>query len=294
MISVIIPLYNKEKCIRKTIDSILNQKGFSDFEIVVVDDGSTDRSCSIVETISDNRVVLYHKKNGGVSAARNYGALLAKGDWITFLDADDLFYPDALSIFNNLISRYPDDELFVANFKWLCNGQLRMNSRYMEFISENPAKDIAIGRFYIRPGSFCISKRGYINSGGFDERLSFNEDREYGIRVSSLLRVVYSPKFVMEYITENSSASIKVHPLEKDFVFYFRNKNMSNWYVKYMYLKKIISSVNMKKKCGDDRSVKVLDELINSKFSLLFQVQAKLFDLFLFRLYKYLILNKRL
>mgnify|MGYP004475464189 CR=1 FL=1 len=294
MISVIIPLYNKEKCIRKTIDSILNQKGFSDFEIVVVDDGSTDRSCRIVETISDNRVVLYHKKNGGVSAARNYGALLAKGDWITFLDADDLFYPDALSIFHNLISRYPDDELFVANFKWLCNGQLRMNSRCMEFISENPAKDIAIGRFYIRPGSFCISKRGYINSGGFDERLSFNEDREYGIRVSSLLRVVYSPKFVMEYITENSSASIKVHPLEKDFVFYFRNKNMSNWYVKYMYFKKIISSVNMKKKCGDDRSVKVLDELINSKFSLLFQVQAKLFDLFLFRLYKCLILSKRL
>lgn len=62
MISVIIPLYNKEKCIRKTIDSILNQKGFSDFEIVVVDDGSTDESCRIVETISDNRVVLYHKK----------------------------------------------------------------------------------------------------------------------------------------------------------------------------------------------------------------------------------------
>ena len=116
MISVIIPLYNKEKCIRKTIDSILNQKGFSDFEIVVVDDGSTDESCRIVETISDNRVVLYHKKNGGVSSARNYGALLAKGNWITFLDADDLFYPDALSIFQNLISRYPDDELFVANF----------------------------------------------------------------------------------------------------------------------------------------------------------------------------------
>lgn len=294
MISIIIPLYNKEKCIRKTIDSILNQKGFSDFEIVVVDDGSTDESCRIVETISDNRVVLYHKKNGGVSSARNYGALLAKGNWITFLDADDLFYPDALSIFQNLISRYPDDELFVANFKWICDGQLRMNSRCKEFISENPTKDIAIGRFYLRPGSFCISKRGYMISGGFDERLSFNEDREYGIRVSSLLRVVYSPHFVMEYITENSSASIKSHPLEKDFIFYLLNINMSNWYIKYMYLKKIKSSIKMKNKCGEDCSVKVLNDLKDRKFSLMFKFQAKLFDLFLFRLYKYLILKKML
>uniref|UniRef100_UPI002666B07F glycosyltransferase family 2 protein n=1 Tax=Holdemanella biformis TaxID=1735 RepID=UPI002666B07F len=86
LVSIIIPLYNKESSIRSTIDSVLNQN-FSNFEIVVVDDGSTDNSSTIVKNINDNRIHYYYKDNEGVSVARNYGVQKAFGEWVMFLDA---------------------------------------------------------------------------------------------------------------------------------------------------------------------------------------------------------------
>lgn len=88
MISVVIPLYNKEPIIKKTLNSVLSQD-YSDFEVVVVDDGSTDNSVAIVESIAGPRIRLIKQENGGPSKARNTGVKNAKGDWIVFLDADD-------------------------------------------------------------------------------------------------------------------------------------------------------------------------------------------------------------
>ena len=86
--SVIVPLYNKELYIENTILSILKQS-YTDFEIIVVDDGSTDNSYEIVERIQDSRIRLVSKKNGGVSAARNYGISLARYSYIVCIDGDD-------------------------------------------------------------------------------------------------------------------------------------------------------------------------------------------------------------
>lgn len=86
-VSIIMPLYNKEIYVRNAIESVLCQT-FSDFELIVVDDGSTDNSFNIVQdyTKKDNRIVLIKKENGGVSEARNVGLSHAKGEWIQFLD----------------------------------------------------------------------------------------------------------------------------------------------------------------------------------------------------------------
>lgn len=86
--SIVIPLYNKEKYISKTLLSVLNQT-FKEFEIIVVDDGSTDNSCNIVESINDSRIKLIKQKNAGPSKARNTGIKNAVGKYIAFLDADD-------------------------------------------------------------------------------------------------------------------------------------------------------------------------------------------------------------
>ena len=83
LFSVIIPLYNKEKCIKDTIFSVLSQT-YANFEIIVVDDGSTDNSATNVKSINDYRIKYYYKDNGGVSSARNYGISKAKGGWIFF------------------------------------------------------------------------------------------------------------------------------------------------------------------------------------------------------------------
>ena len=93
--SVIIPLYNKETTILKTLDSVLAQT-YPHFEVVVVDDGSTDRSAELVTSLADSRIRYFKKENGGPSSARNLGVEKAEKEWLLFLDADDLLLGNAL------------------------------------------------------------------------------------------------------------------------------------------------------------------------------------------------------
>lgn len=90
MISIIIPIYNSEATLRRCLDSVINQS-ISDWELLLVDDGSTDKSGEVCDEYAakDKRIKVFHKINGGVSSARNTGLNYAKGDWIAFIDADD-------------------------------------------------------------------------------------------------------------------------------------------------------------------------------------------------------------
>ena len=93
--SIIIPLYNKGKTIRDTLNSIICQS-FVNYEVLVINDGSTDNSCEEVLRIVDKRIILFTKENGGPSSARNYGMDKAVGEYVYFLDGDDKIIPDAL------------------------------------------------------------------------------------------------------------------------------------------------------------------------------------------------------
>src|SRR4028118_1589922 len=95
LISVIIPVYNGEKTIRETIESILNQT-FTDFELIVINDGSQDATLEIVECIQDSRLKVFSYPNAGQAASRNQGISHACGRYISFIDADDLWAPDKL------------------------------------------------------------------------------------------------------------------------------------------------------------------------------------------------------
>ena len=96
MFSIIIPLYNKADYIAETLKSVLNQT-YCDYEVIVVNDSSTDNSLEVASSFQDERIHIYTKENEGVSAARNYGIMHAKYDYIAFLDADDIWMPDKLS-----------------------------------------------------------------------------------------------------------------------------------------------------------------------------------------------------
>ncbi len=103
--TVVIPLYNKERHIERAIKSVLNQN-FQDFELIIIDDGSTDKSVEEAMKIKDYRIKIVKKENGGVSSARNKGVEESQYNYIGFLDADDAWKPDFLESIKNLIEKY--------------------------------------------------------------------------------------------------------------------------------------------------------------------------------------------
>ena len=131
MISVIIPLYNKEQTILSSIESVLSQS-FQDIELIVVDDGSTDSSVSVVESIGDSRLTLIKQENAGPSAARNTGLHSAHGEWIVFLDADDELCEDALTVMHNKCALYPDADIIDFNKYIRKDGKLTLQKHPIE------------------------------------------------------------------------------------------------------------------------------------------------------------------
>lgn len=117
MISVIIPLYNKAASIGLTLRAVLEQT-FQDFEVVVVDDGSTDGGADVVRAVDDARIRLVCQPNAGVSAARNRGVSEARGEFVAFLDADDLWRPTYLETQFALTRKYPDCAVFATNYEF--------------------------------------------------------------------------------------------------------------------------------------------------------------------------------
>lgn len=118
MFSVIIPLYNKADTIERAVRSVLAQT-FPQFELIIVDDGSTDGGAEVVRSISDPRIRLIRKENGGVSSARNAGIEASKFEYVTFLDADDEYLPDCLETYRVLIEKYPAVGCWAAGYRYL-------------------------------------------------------------------------------------------------------------------------------------------------------------------------------
>lgn len=110
LVSVVIPIFNVEKYLEKCVNSLVNQI-YKNLEIILVDDGSTDNSGNIANELSksDNRIKVYHKKNGGLSDARNFGIKQAKGKYIGFIDSDDYIENEMYEfLYNNLIENKAD------------------------------------------------------------------------------------------------------------------------------------------------------------------------------------------
>ncbi len=114
-VSIVIPLYNKAPYVERAVRSVLNQT-FSDFELIVIDDGSEDGGDRIVEAIKDPRIRLIRQENAGPGDARNHGIELAQGQFIAFLDADDLWLPGKLQDQTNFMLKHPEVELSATNY----------------------------------------------------------------------------------------------------------------------------------------------------------------------------------
>lgn len=226
-ISVIIPLFNKEKIVEKTVGSVLTQM-FYDFELIIVDDGSTDGSVSVVRQIDDQRVRLISQENMGPSAARNTGVRNANTDWVVFLDADDELLPNALKHFSEVKDRYGTIDIFDCSSIIRNKGKRHLRANPIEGVIDNPLKECFYGK--IGPGSgHAMFRKSLLEQFPYDERLRRFEDAEHIIRILPHAKVYSSkePTFVVN--ADYSFASAKRDNIAEDYVGHLSLNNKSFW-----------------------------------------------------------------
>ena len=198
--SIVIPLYNKEKFVSATLESILAQT-FTDYEVVVVDDVSTDASRSVAEAFSGKFPsgfrMISHQKNSGLSAARNTGIRNATSDLIAFVDADDVWKPDFLAQMHTLIHRFPEAGIYASGYEEKYpNGKSLSVHKNLDFASGemNLVPDFFAANTY-QPifwyGSAVVRREVFAAAGYFDEKITYGEDTDFNIRAGQLFKMAY-------------------------------------------------------------------------------------------------------
>jgi len=188
-ISVIIPTYNRKKYIKRAIDSVIRQS-YKPFEIIVIDDGSTDGTYELIkQSYLSSQISLKKQKNNGVSSARNKGIKLASGDWIAFLDSDDEWFENKLEL---QVREIKKSKTFIChtNEIWIRNGirvnQMKKHQKYGGAIFKK-----CLDMCRISPSSVMIHRRIFDEIGLFDEGLIICEDYDLWLRISSKYPVLY-------------------------------------------------------------------------------------------------------
>ena len=213
-ISVIIPAYNAENTILETIASVQSQT-FSDFEIIVINDGSTDSTLEKVTDLTDARIYITSYDNGGLPTARNRGIALARGEYITFLDADDLWTPDKLECQLAAFSKSPDAGLVYSWTSFMDEQGQTVHPDTPIFFEGNVLKDLLCHNF-LRNGSNPLLKRSVVAAvGDFDPKLGSAEDWDYWLRVASGWSFAVVPKAQILYRQSSNTMSSNVERMEK-------------------------------------------------------------------------------
>ena len=179
--SVVIPLYNTGKYIEVTVRSVIGQT-YKNFEVVIVDDGSTDDGPEKVGLVGDSRIRLIRKENGGVSSARNRGIAEARGEYIAFLDADDEWRPDALKTFYDFLSSH-DCQWAVSGYARRYKGREKDLIFSKTRIVADALEALAAG-MSIWTGAIVVKRSCFAPDMLFDTKVARSEDREVWLKLA--------------------------------------------------------------------------------------------------------------
>lgn len=188
-VSVIIPTYNRLPMLKEAINSVLSQD-FEDFELIVVDDGSTDGTSDEIRGMGGRVRLVQHPENRGVSAARNRGILHARGKYIAFLDSDDLWMKGKLKIQVNFFDENPQYPLCYTDEIWIRREKrvnpMKKHAKYSGWIFEK-----CLPLCIISPSSAMMRKTLFTKVGLFDEALPVCEDYDFWLRVSARFPIFF-------------------------------------------------------------------------------------------------------
>lgn len=235
--SVIIPLYNKENSIQSTIQSVLDQT-YANFELIVVNDGSTDNSLKVVQQFSDERINVLDKKNGGVSSARNLGIQSAKNQWIALLDGDDLWLPGFLEKMSSMIRAFPDADIHSVEWNYE-DGSYEFPYKTEGYIPNY--FEVCLRGAVLSSSSIVIKSSCFEVVGYFNECLTNGEDQEMWSRLSRRFNIAFSPVSLAIYrvMTENRACENRKMDVKKHFAYELSLQNTESPYEKRYYRKVI-------------------------------------------------------
>jgi glycosyltransferase involved in cell wall biosynthesis len=208
--SVIVPLYNKEAEIERTIRSVLAQS-YAPLEIVVVDDGSTDRSAAIVEAVGSPLIRLIRQPNAGETAARNRAMREARGDYFALIDADDEWREGFLAEVVGMIEEFPDCGLYSTAFDIIDDrGEHPARTPEVRGVVENFFRESMTA--YVSIPSASVIPRAVVDAvGGFPERMRLGGDQYMWVKIARKYPVCFSPARLVKYYMVASNRSVAIY-----------------------------------------------------------------------------------
>jgi len=236
--SIVVPVYNKQHDVKKTLDSVLMQT-YTDFEIIIVNDGSTDESERVILDIKDSRINYFKISNQGISAARNFCITQSTGTVIAFLDADDYWYPNHLAILRDLYINYPDAGMLATRYEFL-HPNNTVEKVELDGIDEKftgKLNDVFALSMRYRPlwtSCIAIKKDVFKKTGLFDtsiNKAAAGEDTDMWTRVALEYPIAYSGKITARYVLSATNRVSHSQTLQRSFAKLdkFKEQEKSNY-----------------------------------------------------------------
>jgi len=214
LISIVVPAYNSETTIAETLESAVSQT-HENLEILVIDDGSTDRTAAIVEQLSDPRLTLHRFANRGAPASRNRGIRLARGAYLSFLDTDDLWSRDKLEKQLAALEAEPRAGVAYSYVKYIDESGEVLHRGYREPIAGNVLRPLCI-RFFLQCGSNALVRREVFDQvGHFDETLEVCDDHDFYLRAAEHYRFALVPEDQIFYRLRSGSLSAQARKMRR-------------------------------------------------------------------------------
>jgi len=244
LVSVIIPAYNSAKFIRETIESVLQQI-YTSLEIIVVDDGSTDNQKEIIKVLADqdSRVKYFYQENKGVSAARNFGYEQSSGEYIAFLDADDVWLPDNLIL---KIEKLQSGKFGLAHSDAAIINEVSVaTGQTLAGKEGNVLNDMLMWNGAQIPGpSSILVKRDVLDQVGlFDTELSTSADYDFFLRIASRFAVGRVDKITWKYRIHSNNMHKNIARMEHDVLLVYKKAEREKWFYSWSFQRRCFSTM---------------------------------------------------